>query len=178
MLEIKDGKDNVLNRVVYTVAGNASISRSLDRDAELKLTLNKGTYKPGEEIEVAVNAPYTGSGIITIERDKVYQWTWFHTDTTSSVQTIRVPEEMEGNGYINVQFIRDPNSDEIFMSPLSYGVKPFAISHEARQAQMTIDAPEVVKPGETLAIKVKTTRRSGWQCLLSMREFCRSRAIA
>ncbi|MBA7844015.1 alpha-2-macroglobulin family protein [Klebsiella sp. RHBSTW-00484] len=156
VLEIKDGKDNVLNRVVYTVAGNANISRSLDRDAELKLTLNKGTYKPGEEIEVAVNAPYTGSGIITIERDKVYQWTWFHTDTTSSVQTIRVPEEMEGNGYINVQFIRDPNSDEIFMSPLSYGVKPFAISHEARQAQMTIDAPEVVKPGETLAIKVKT----------------------
>lgn len=156
VLEITDSKDKVLNRVVYTVAGNANISRSLDRDAELKLALNKGTYKPGEEIEVAVNAPYTGSGIITIERDKVYQWKWFHADTTSSVQTIRVPKEMEGNGYINVQFIRDPNSDEIFTSPLSYAVKPFAISHDARQAQMTIDAPEVVKPGELLKMKVKT----------------------
>ncbi|HBM7348569.1 alpha-2-macroglobulin family protein [Klebsiella oxytoca] len=156
VLEIKDSKETVLNRIVYTVAGNANISRSLDRNAELKLTLNKGTYQPGEEIEVAINAPYTGSGIITIERDKVYQWKWFHTDTTSSVQTIRVPAEMEGNGYINVQFIRDPNSNEIFMSPLSYGVAPFAISHDARQAQMSIDAPEMVKPGDTLTMKVKT----------------------
>lgn len=156
VLEIKDSKETVLNRIEYTVAGNANVSRSLDRNAELKLTLNKGTYQPGEEIEVSINAPYTGSGIITIERDKVYQWKWFHTDTTSSVQSIRVPAEMEGNGYINVQFIRDPHSDEIFMSPLSYGVAPFAIGHDARQARMTIDTPEVVKPGETLTMKVKT----------------------
>lgn len=156
VLVIKDAKDNVLNRIIYTVAGNANVSRSLDRNAELKLTLNKATYQPGEEIEVYVNAPYTGSGIITIERDKVYQWKWFHTDTTSSVQTIRVPKDMEGNGYINVQFIRDPNSDEIFMSPLSYGVQPFGISHSAREAGLKIDSPEVVKPGETLNMKVTT----------------------
>lgn len=156
VLVIKDTNDKVLNRVDYTVAGNANISRSLDRDAELKMKLDKTQYLPGEEIEIAINAPYTGSGIITIERDKVYSWQWFHSSTTSSIQKIRVPAEMEGNGYINVQFIRDINSDEIFMSPLSYGVMPFKISHQARQAKMTIDSPNVIKPGETLAIKVTT----------------------
>lgn len=156
VLVIKDADNKVLNRVSYTVAGNANVSRSLERNAELKLTLNKTSYRQGEDIEVAINAPYAGSGIITIERDKVYHWQWFHTDTTSSVQTIRLPADMEGNGYINVQFIRDMNSDEIFMSPLSYGVAPFKISHEARQAKIEIDSPEIIKPGETLSIKVKT----------------------
>ncbi|KAA8998989.1 alpha-2-macroglobulin family protein [Affinibrenneria salicis] len=156
VLAIKDKSGRVLNRVNYTVAGNANVSRSLDRNAELKLKLNKALYRPGEEIEVAINAPYTGSGIITIERDKVYSWQWFHSTTTSSVQKIRLPAEMEGNGYINVQFVRDQNSDEIFMSPLSYGVLPFSISREGRQAAIAVSAPPLIKPGETLAIHVTT----------------------
>lgn len=156
VLVIEDAQGKTLNRVAYSVAGNANLSRSLDRNAELKLKLNQAEYQPGEEIEVAINAPYTGSGLITIEKDKVYAWQWFHTDTTSSVQTIRVPAGMEGNGYINVQFVRDINSSEIFMSPLSYGVMPFKISTKARQNSLEVTAPEVIKPGENLTMTVKT----------------------
>lgn len=156
ILEIKDSQGNRLNRISYSIAGNANITRSLDRNAELSIKLNKSSYRPGEEIEVAINAPYTGTGLITIERDKVYSWQWFKTDTTSSVQKITVPKGMEGNGYINVQFVRDIHSDEIFMSPLSYSVIPFTISRAARIASIKLDAPEVIKPGETLTIQAKT----------------------
>lgn len=156
VLLVKNKAGNVLNRINYTVAGNANITRSLDREAELQLTLNKDTYKAGEEIEIAINAPYIGSGIITIEKDKVYHWQWFTSSTTSSVQKIRVPDELQGNGYINVQFVRDINSDEIFMSPLSYGVIPFKVSRENFQANIELQSPEVIKPGETLPITVKT----------------------
>jgi len=37
-------------------------------------------------------------------------------------------QRLEGNGYVSVQFIRDLGSDEIFTSPLSYGVAPFMTS--------------------------------------------------
>lgn len=156
VLVVKNQEGNILNRVHYTVAGNANVTRSLDRDAELQLTLNKDTYKAGEEIEISINAPYTGSGIITIEKDKVYHWQWFQSSTTNSVQKIRVPAELRGNGYINVQFVRDINSDEIFMSPLSYGVMPFNVSRDDFQAEIELQSPEVIKPGETLPITVKT----------------------
>ena len=156
VLVVKNAQGQVLNRVAYSVAGNANLSRSLDRNAELKLKLNQAEYQPGEEIEIAINAPYTGSGLITIEKDKVYSWQWFKTSTTSSVQKIRVPAGMEGNGYINVQFVRDVNSDEIFMSPLSYGVMPFKISTSARKAGLQLSAPEVIKPGDKLPITVNT----------------------
>lgn len=156
VLVVKTAQGQVLNRVSYSVAGNANLSRSLDRNAELKLKLNQAEYQPGEEIEIAINAPYTGSGLITIEKDKVYSWQWFKSSTTSSVQKIRVPAGMEGNGYINVQFVRDVNSDEIFMSPLSYGVMPFKISTSARKAGLQLSTPEVIKPGEKLPITVNT----------------------
>ncbi|WP_300000920.1 MG2 domain-containing protein [uncultured Cedecea sp.] len=156
VLALEDAQGTVLNRISYTVAGNANLSRSLDRNAELKIKLNKAEYLPNEEIEIAINAPYTGSGLITIEKDKVYRWQWFSTDTTSSVQKIRLPADMEGNGYINVQFVRDVNSNEIFMSPLSYGVMPFKIGTQARQSTLEVSVPEVIKPGENLAMTVTT----------------------
>ncbi|EUK17913.1 alpha-2-macroglobulin family protein [Commensalibacter papalotli (ex Servin-Garciduenas et al. 2014)] len=142
---VLDKDNNELNTINFSIIGAGNLSRSLERNAELNISLNKKTYKPGEEIEVAIRAPYIGSGLITIEKDKVYAHTWFHTDTTSSIQHITVPPELDGNGYINVQFVRDPSSDEIFMSPLSYGVVPFSINLEQHQNALTITAPEITK---------------------------------
>lgn len=154
-LVILRGTDRVeVNRVGYSVAGDANLSRSLDRNAELQLNLEKADYKPGDTVNVSIRAPYAGSGLITIERDKVYAHAWFHADTTSSVQQITIPKDFEGNGYINVQFIRDPSSDEIFMSPLSYGVVPFSVNLDARRDAIKVDSLDVVKPGDTVTFKL------------------------
>ncbi|MEP6484585.1 MAG: MG2 domain-containing protein, partial [Rudaea sp.] len=153
-LVIRNAHGDELNRVEYAVAGDANLSRSLERNAELQLALSKHDFAPNEDIEVAIRAPYAGSGLITLERDKVYAHAWFHSATTGSVQKIKVPADFEGNGYVNVQFVRDPASDEIFMSPLSYGVIPFSVNRDARREGLTISAPAMVKPGETLKMKL------------------------
>ncbi|MFW6168602.1 MAG: alpha-2-macroglobulin family protein, partial [Ralstonia sp.] len=157
-LVIRNADRTEVNRIQYLVTGEANVSRSLDRNTELQISLSKHDYKPGESVEVAIRAPYAGSGLITIERDKVYAQAWFHADTTSSVQRITVPAGFEGNGYINVQYIRDPSSDEIFMSPLSYGVVPFSVNMDARRNVLKVDAPALVKPGETVNFDVHSTR--------------------
>jgi uncharacterized protein YfaS (alpha-2-macroglobulin family) len=147
-----DGKE--VNRIEYSVAGAGNVSRSLERNAELQLSLDKKTYEPGDTIHVSIHAPYTGSGLITIERDKVYAHAWFHADTTSSVQSITIPKGITGNGYVDVQFVRDPSSDAIFMSPLSYGVAPFRMSLAGHRDALSVDAPALVKPGDTVTFKL------------------------
>src|SRR5262249_5562374 len=67
---------------------------------------------------------------------------------------ITVPAGFEGNGYVNVQYIRDPASNEIFMSPLSYGVAPFSVNVDARRTRLSVDAPALVKPGQTVTFKL------------------------
>ncbi len=152
-LLIRSGDIDV-NRVEYTVTGDANLSRSLDRNSELQIKLSKSDYAPGEPVEISLRAPYAGSGLITIERDKVYAHAWFKVSTTNSVQRITVPKGFEGNGYVNVQYIRDPSSNEIFMSPLSYGVAPFSVNVDARRNKVTLDAPDLVKPGQTATFKL------------------------
>jgi uncharacterized protein YfaS (alpha-2-macroglobulin family) len=157
-LLITDPSGVELNRVSYTVAGDANLTRSLDKNAELQIVLDKQDYTPGEQIKLNIRAPYIGAGLITIERDRVYASKWFKTKTTSSVQTITLPAGLEGNGYVNVTFVRDPASNEIFMSPLSYGVAPFSVNVGKRRMKVDVNVPDLVKPGDLLKLRVSADR--------------------
>jgi len=155
---VTDAAGQVFARIDFTVAGAANLSRSLEKNAELQIVLDKQDYAPGDTISLQIQAPYFGAGLITIERDHVYSWQWFKTKTTSSVQTIRVPEGLEGNGYVSVSFVRDPTSEEIYSSPLSYGVQPFSIALDARRNAIQLRAPTLVKPGDKLSIGYRTAQ--------------------
>lgn len=153
---LRNGAGDIISRLDYSVSGAANLSRTLDRNAELQLSLASSEVKPGETVEISIRAPYAGAGLITIERDKVLAHQWFQSSTSSSVQRITVPRNLEGTAYINVQFVRDLASEEIYTSPLSYGVIPFTVNVEARRQQATLTSPARVKPGDNIAIKLDT----------------------
>ena len=159
-IEIRNPSGIVLSRVEYSVAGHTNFARSLEKNAELQLLLNKADYNAGDEIELEIRAPYTGAGLITIEREKVYAYRWFKSDSPTTTQRITLPPDFEGNGYISVAFVRDIQSSEIFMSPLSYGTVPFSVSLARRTAKVSLNAPSVVAPGAPLKIRYKTDRPS------------------
>jgi alpha-2-macroglobulin len=154
VIVLRDRSGAELNRVSYTVAGQANIARSLERNSELEVQLDKPAYSGGDTIQVSIRAPYVGAGLITVEREKVFVHQWFKTTTTSTLQKITLPADFEGNGYVSVQFLRDPSSDEIFMSPLAYGIAAFAPNLSARRQPVTLIAPKLAKPGETLTMHV------------------------
>jgi uncharacterized protein YfaS (alpha-2-macroglobulin family) len=157
---VVDGAGQVYSRVDYTVAGAANLTRSMEKNAELQIVLDKHDYSPGDTISMQIQAPSIGAGLITIERDHVYAWQWFKTTTTSSVQRIKVPAGLEGNGYVSVSFVRDPASEEIYTAPLSYGIQPFSIALDARRNAITLHADGLVKPGSDLAISYRSVKPS------------------
>lgn len=159
-LVLRNAEGQELNRLSYSVIGQGNLSRSLERSAELQLKLNKTEYSPGDSIEISIQAPYTGAGLITLERDQVFAHQWFKTETTSSVQHITIPANFEGNGYVTVQFVRALGSDEVFTSPLSYGALPFKMSLAPRTQTLTLKAPELIKPGETLELELQAPSAS------------------
>jgi alpha-2-macroglobulin len=152
-LVIRTAEQLELARIPYSVAGDGNVTRALEKNAELQVKLARGDWAPGEAIELQITAPYTGAGLITVERDRVYAWKWFKASTTSSIQTIVLPPDLEGNGYVSVAFVRGLDSPEIFTSPLSHGVAPFSVSRESRTNTVELGAPEVARPGEVLKIR-------------------------
>jgi uncharacterized protein YfaS (alpha-2-macroglobulin family) len=158
-LTITGPGDMEYNSLNFSVAGSGNIQRSLNRTAELEITMNKKDFRNGEDIELMIKAPYAGAGLITIEREKIYAYHWFRSSGETSMQTITVPAELEGNAYVNVHYLRSQDSREIFMSPFSYGAVSFSISRENRTNRITLNVPGEAKPGEDFVIKYSTARR-------------------
>ncbi|MCM2304260.1 MAG: alpha-2-macroglobulin, partial [Elusimicrobia bacterium] len=191
-LVLRDAAGAELNRLRYSVAGHGNLSRSLEKNAELQLRLEKTDYAPGELVEMQIKAPYAGAGLISIERDKVLAHKWFKASVAASTQSLRLPEGAEGNAYVAVTFLRAPDSREIFMSPLSHGVAAFSVSRARRELPVSLSAPEKLEPGRKCSVRVSTPRRArvavfaadegilqaaGWSAPDPLAHFLRKRAL-
>jgi|GEM_PF-83865 len=147
---IRDSFGNEVCKFDYSVVGESQ--NSIQQNAELGIKLNKDEYLENEEIEIEITAPYTGSGLITIERDRVYAAQWFRSTTTSSLQKIRIPQNFKGNAYINVTFVRDWNSPEIFINPLSYSIVPIKVVPATNSLNVSLQVPPTVLAGKVIPI--------------------------
>jgi uncharacterized protein YfaS (alpha-2-macroglobulin family) len=156
-LEMANKEGDVVMRIEFFVSGSANVGYDLERNVELKLNLEKETIDQGDMLNLNITAPFTGTGLITIEKDKVYAYKWFKTNTNSSLQSIKVPEELTGGAYVNVSFLRGMDSKELLAAPHSYAVAYFNIKPVKHISQITLDAPELVRPGEKLDISYKTS---------------------
>ena len=146
--------DRIVSSLNYSVVGEDD--QSVSHNAELIVHLDKTTYTPGDIATLSIKAPYTGLALVTIERDKVYSYQWLRLTKSHSIFKIKIPHELQGNGYINVAVIRDWNSKEIFTSPLSFAVIPFKLTQDDYALDIDLSLPRTIKSGTDLKIDYST----------------------
>ncbi len=161
-LTMPDG--TALLTVPYTVAGRELIlpdgtSSVPFAQGNLALELGKSEYEPGDTIVVRMNAPYAGTGLLTIERDSVIESVWFRAAAGESEQRIRIPKSFEGQGYVSVLFARTSNSENIYIKPHAWATVPFVCGIQHRTMGLKLSAPAEVMPGKTLDITISAPRR-------------------
>ncbi len=156
LIVIRDETNSELSRFHYRVVGSSQ--QSLPKDAEMTVKLNKSNYQSGQNIDMEIAAPYTGAGLISIESNTVNAYQWFKTATTNSLQTIHIPADLQGGGYVNIAFVRDWNSPDIVMSPLSFNIQPFSLNHAASSINITLNAPTLARPGESLHLQYQSDK--------------------
>lgn len=157
-LRLIDGDGTILNRIVYEVAGEGMRSVDLSRRAECDVTVERTVYQPGEKVIMNVTTPYVGTGLITLERERVYAHRWFTMNSSSATQEITIPADFEGTGYINVTFVRSLDAKEVYLSPLSYAVTPIEVRRDDRVTKLSLSAPEQVQPGGKVEVHYSSER--------------------
>ncbi len=154
-VQLLDSNENVLANIEYFVAADENTEMREDSRAELQIKLDASAYKPGDTINIGIIAPYAGTGLITIERDRVYAHKWFRANTTASTQKITLPADFEGTGYVNVSFVRDINSRDIFTTPYTYAVAQFSTSIDKHKINVKLETPKTVRDNK-LPIEITT----------------------
>ncbi|MBQ4133836.1 MAG: alpha-2-macroglobulin family protein [Desulfovibrionaceae bacterium] len=161
LLSVRDAQGALLASIPYSVAGmNLTEPENLSlhnmSKGDLRIKLEKTEYASGDTLRFRMSAPFAGSGLITVERDRVEAHAWFRAAPGESVQEIELPEDFEGRGYLNVSFVRDGASDAIYMNPHAFGVAPFTVGLERHEMGLELKAPEAVLPGQELKFEVSS----------------------
>ncbi|MDR1659730.1 MAG: alpha-2-macroglobulin family protein, partial [Desulfovibrio sp.] len=160
VLTVRNGAGEVMASVPFTVAGDGLRAGVSPVPGKLRAQIDKKDYEAGETAHIRLTTPYDGAGLITLERDGVEAHKWFRAKAGESVQSIVIPDEFEGRGYVNVSFVRDADSPDIYMSPHSYALVPFTAGIRRRDMEIRLRAPEIVRPGDNISVAV-TAREAG-----------------
>lgn len=174
LLTVRQPDGALLAVIPYTVAGNkiaqpSALSNESLAKGDLRLKLEKQQYAPGDTIKMRISAPFAGAGLITIERENVLAQAWFTAQAGESVQEIRIPDDFQGRGYVNVSYARSLDSDVVYMKPHVVAVAPFMAGMDQRDLGLVLAAPARVLPGDKVTVRL-TSRVPGRALIFAVDE--------
>ena len=157
LLTVRDRNGTLLASVPYAVAGEKLLEPGAElASGKMRLRLDKASCASGDTLNLALSLPYDGTGLITLEREGVEAFAWFSAKAGDTVQSITVPKTFEGRGYVNVSFVRSPDSKAVYMEPHTYAAAPFSANIVRRDLGLRLEAPDEVQPGSTLRVNLRS----------------------
>lgn len=161
LLTVRDAQKRTLAQIPFTVAGQRlALAEDGLAAGSLRLRLDKTEYiNNQDDIQLFLSLPYDGTGLITLEREQVIAAKWFHAKAGDTVQTIDIPDDFEGRGYVNVTFVRSLASPDIYMEPSASIVVPFTSRIEQRDMGLTLKAPAKGLPGTALNVTLSAREK-------------------
>ncbi|MBR4741569.1 MAG: alpha-2-macroglobulin family protein, partial [Desulfovibrio sp.] len=172
LLSVKMADGTTLAQIPFSVAGMRLAKMGEEpvlANSSLRMSLDRNEYNSGDTIHFRIQAPFDGTGLVTIERESVVEHAWFTAKCGESVHKIDIPKDFVGRGYVNVSFVRNADSNAIYMAPHVYAVVPFDCGLSQHELGLQMQVSDVVKPGTTLPVHV-STKKAGYLQIFAVDE--------
>ena len=141
------------------------------RDAgALVLKTDRENYAPGEKAVVSFPVPDTSSVLVTVSRGGNVVHSQWHTPSTRNTAQIEIPitEDMAPNAYVTLSVIQ-PHRQTANDRPLRmYGIVPLHVVDPNTRLDLTLTAPDELKPDESFEVVVQTGDGKPAQLTLSV----------
>jgi alpha-2-macroglobulin len=130
---------------------------NLEAPERQSLSLSKKSYEPGEAPQLEVRAPFAGTLVVTVEREKVFSTRSFHVPAGLSVVDLpAVGNEHFPNAYVVGVLVRPPLESLRELPGVSFGVVPLVMDLKSREVALNWDAPKSVKSREGISLTLNT----------------------
>ncbi|ALV91389.1 MULTISPECIES: alpha-2-macroglobulin family protein [Pantoea] len=133
------------------------------RPDQVKLKIDKSAYQPGDTAHVQVESPAAGKGYLMVESSSGTLW-WQPLDVPAGGATIDVPvsESWQRHDlYLSVIVVRHGDKASGTTPKRAVGLLHLPMATEARRLNLVLDAPDKIRPEQTIKVKVKASREGG-----------------
>lgn len=140
-----------------------SDSMGATRPDSVALKIDKPGYKPGDTIKLHISAPVAGKGYAMVESAEGPLW-WKEIDVPTQGLDISIPVDKKWNRhdlYLSTLVVRQGDKSQAIMPKRTVGLLHLPMADETRRLSITLDAPQKIRPGQTLSVKVKAQVKEG-----------------
>ena len=126
----------------------------------ITMTSDKEAYLPGDEAVITYQAPFQGKALVTAETDRIL---WQKVVEIQEGQgTIKLPitEAMTPNAYFSMVLLQSPEGDSL-LPQRALGTIPIFIDRKHTLLEVSIEAPQSIRPRSTLPVKITIRDRAG-----------------
>lgn len=133
------------------------------RPDQVKITLDKPSYKNGDTAKITVTPPSAGNGYLMIESSDGLLW-WQPIDITAAGKTFEIPVNdkwQRHDLYISTLVVR-PGERKAGATPKrAVGILHLPLERKERQLALTLTAPEKMRPSQNLTVKIQARDATG-----------------
>lgn len=159
LVVIADPQSKARASLFFYASGWGYSPWAMDDPDKIELDLEKSLYQAGDKARLQIKAPFAGKALITVERERVYDYWIMELPENTGVISIPVKEEYKPNAYISVHLIRSVKSLEKHAPARAFGVIPLMV--ETSKLGITLSTAEEVRPNREIEIKVKVENSIG-----------------
>lgn len=151
----------------YGWGSTQSNAFEVNNEGTIDMEFDKESYEAGDKAKVLFKTPFAGKMLVTIERDKVFEYFYVTTDKRSASVDIPVKEAYLPNVYITATLFRALDDATIPVT-IAHGFKSLPVTKKSTLLPVEIIAVEKSRSKTKQEIKVKTRPNSGIEVTIAV----------
>ncbi|CAK0762532.1 alpha-2-macroglobulin [Gammaproteobacteria bacterium] len=131
-----------------------------DTPDKLEITADQQTYAPGETARVRLTPPFAGEVLLTVATDRLFDARVLTVPTAGTTAEIPIDPNWGPGAYVTATVFRPPVKGRDHQPVRAIGLTWLGINPASRTLAVTVAAPEVARPRQSLTVDLKVTPAS------------------
>ncbi|MEZ5359787.1 MAG: MG2 domain-containing protein [Candidatus Zixiibacteriota bacterium] len=150
-----DEKGGHAASVTFYASGWGYAPWSMEHPDRIDIALDKTEYEPGDKATVQIRAPFGGRLLVTIEKDKVYEFITNDMEGNTAELTIPIKGDFAPNAYITATIIKPAGEIDPKTPARAFGIAPIVLAKSQYEIPVMINAPDVIKPESRIEVGIE-----------------------
>jgi len=139
----------------YDFTAGWYVSEAADSPDILDLALDRESYRPGETMQVRIDPRMAGKAVVSVVSDEMLATREIDVPADGGTVSFTVREDWGPGAYVTASLFRPIQENAGRMPSRAVGVAHVPVDHSAKTLSLSLDAPEKVRPRQTLSLPVQ-----------------------
>ena len=162
-VQLEDIESTATSEIGFYVSGWRNMPVSMEHPTRLDMTLDKPAYRPGETAKLNIKAPFAGTLLLTVEREKVLSHRTIVMKENTATLSVPIRDAYKPNVYLSGTLTRaipmdTEDSRGSVTQPLlparAFGIIPLKLDASRRQVSIEMSLKQIDDTGNTEEIRL------------------------